>query len=132
MRKLSLILALISILLLLPFGLAGCDSVDSGATVAIESYLKALEDKDLNQMINLSCTEWESQAKLEYDSFAAVDVTLEEVHCQENGGQNEYTLVSCTGRIIASYGAEDLVIELSERGIKAVQQGGEWRMCGYQ
>jgi len=132
MQKSSLLHYLLPILLTLPLLLAGCNSASSGAPQAIESYLESLAAKDQNQMIFQSCAEWEAEARLEYDSFAAVEVTLEELECQESALEGDYTLVSCTGRIVASYGAEDLVIELPERTFKAIQQGGEWRMCGYQ
>lgn len=112
--------------------MVGCTSTASRPADAIEAYITALEAKDLNKMISLSCAEWEAQAKLEYDSFAAVKVTLEDVNCQQIDQQDEYTLVSCEGKIIASYGAEDLIIELPERTYIAVQEGGEWRMCGNQ
>ncbi len=132
MRKSSAFHYLLPILFLLTIFLSGCNGASSGAPQAIESYLEALEAKELNQMIFLSCADWEAQARVEYDSFAAVEVTLEEIECQESAQDGDYTLVSCTGRIVASYGAEDLIIELPERMFKAIQQGGEWRMCGYQ
>ena len=83
-------------------------------------------------MIGLSCSDWEAQARLEFDSFAAVEVKLEEVDCQEGEQVGEYTLINCTGRIVASYGAEDLIIDLPERAFRVVHQGGEPRMCGYE
>ena len=130
MQKLFLFRYLFPVLLLL--SLVGCSTASSGAPEAIESYLKALEAKDLNQMINASCADWEAQAKLEYDSFAAVEITLEDVACQESAQPGDQTLVSCDGRIIAGYGDEDLILELPERTFKAIKEGGEWRMCGYQ
>ena len=112
---------------------SGCTaSTQDLASSAVEAYIKALQAKDLNQMINLSCAAWEADAKLEYDSFAAVETTLEGLSCQETDTQENFTLVTCSGQIIASYGAEDLIIDLSERNYRAVQEGGEWRMCGYQ
>jgi len=122
----SLVLVLLVIL--------GCSSSKPAepGIAAIEAYLQALIDKDVNQMINMSCSGWESQARLEYDSFAAVDLSLEEIDCQSGGQEDSYAFVSCTGRIIASYGEEDLIIELSERVFKTVEEGGEWRMCGYK
>ena len=114
--------------------LSACNgaSTSQSAPAAIQAYLRALETKDANQMINLSCAAWESQARLEYDSFAAVKVVLENLSCKESGKDGEDTLVACTGKIIASYGAEDLVIDLQERTYLAVNEGGEWRMCGYR
>jgi len=121
-------------MLLLSLGFLGCSSskpADPGV-IGIEAYLQALINKDINQMINLSCSEWESQARLEFDSFAAVDLSLEEMSCQSGGQEDNLKFVNCTGRIVASYGEEDLIIDLSERIYIAVEEGGEWRMCGYK
>ena len=119
--------------LTIPF-LASCTNAGNPnqAINAAENYLQALVKKDANHMINLSCAAWEEQAKLEYDSFAAVELTLKDLSCQETGQEGEYTLVTCSGAIVASYGAEDLVLELAERPFKMVNEGGEWRMCGYR
>lgn len=98
---------------------------------AVEGYLAALVERDLNQMINLSCSDWEAQARVEYDSFAAVKLNLKDLQCQANGQDGEYTLIACTGSIIANYGAEDLQIDVAEQIYRVRQEGGEWRMCGY-
>jgi hypothetical protein len=134
MQQLAPLRNLIPGLIILALFIAGCNGVgsqDSGPA-AIEAYLQALIAKDLNQMINLSCAEWESQARLEYESFSAVEVRLEELDCQSSGQEGTETLVICAGRIIASYGAEDLVIDLPERVFAAAEEGGQWRMCGYK
>lgn len=102
------------------------------AAEAITAYLQALVQNDIHAMINLSCAQWESQAKLELDSFAAVKVALEGPGCTESGTDDGIVLVNCSGKIIANYGAEDLVIELRERTYQVVNEGGEWRMCGYR
>lgn len=110
-----------------------CSPASSGGPEAIESYLEALVARDLNQMINYSCSEWEDDARQEFDSFAAVTgVSLEDVTCTEGEQSSDYIVVNCTGRIIADYGAEDLVIDLHERPFRVVNQGGEPRMCGYK
>jgi hypothetical protein len=122
------------ILLLIIVVTAGCSSGDSTnqASSAISAYLQALAAKDVNQMIALSCASWEPQARLEFDSFGAVGIALEDLNCQDSGDEGEARLVSCTGQIIASYGTEDLIIDLSERTYRAQNEAGEWRMCGYQ
>ena len=114
--------------------LTGCSGQKNSqdAPGAVQAYLKALTDKDQNQMINLSCAAWEAQAKQEYDSFAAVKLTLQDVSCKQSGQDASYTLVTCQGSILASYGTEDLKLELADRVFRAVQERGEWRMCGYQ
>ncbi len=114
--------------------LTGCSGqkTSQDAPSAVQAYLKALADKDENQMINLSCAAWEAQARQEFDSFAAVKLTLQDVSCKQTGQDGAYTLVSCQGSILANYGTEDLKLELADRVFRAVQESGEWRMCGYQ
>ena len=124
----KLILSLLALVLC-----AACSSAPAGATSAgtVQAYLDALAAKDLNRMIGLSCAEWESQARTEYDSFAAVKLALEDVACKEASQAADSATVACTGAIVASYGAEDLRLELAERIFKVTKEGGEWRMCGY-
>ena len=114
--------------------LAGCSNqgASSGPTGAIEAYVKALVDKDANQVINLSCAAWEEQARQELRSFDANKMELNALQCEEAGKEGEATLVKCTGTILANYGAEEMSIDLSAWIYKAIQEGGEWRMCGYQ
>ena len=113
--------------------LGGCSgsSKGSGAAGAVEGYLHALASRDLNQVVSASCAEWEPQARLEYDSFAAVRLELKDLSCQETGEDQPYTLVSCSGTIIANYGAEDLQIDVADQTFQVIQEGGEWRVCGY-
>ena len=82
-------------------------------------------------MINNSCADWEEDARLEHTSFAAVKLSLENPDCRVSGEQDGYILVNCTGKIIANYGAEDLEIDISKQIYRVLEEGGEWRMCGY-
>jgi hypothetical protein len=109
-----------------------CTSSEDEAAAAIESYIQALVDKDGNRLTTLSCSAWESGAKIELDSFGAVTITLEELSCQEDQVIGEFTLVQCTGTIVANYGNEILEINLADQTYQAVFEGGEWRMCGYK
>ena len=102
------------------------------AAAAIEAYNQALVAKDANQLSTLSCAAWEADAKNELDSFGAVSARLEGASCQVSAKDGEYTLVSCTGKIIADYNGENLEINLADRTYKAINEGGEWRMCGYR
>jgi len=106
-------------------------SQSNGAAQAIEAYYRALISKDYNQLANLACATWESQAKTDFDSFSAVSATLKDPICQNTGKDGEYTLVSCKGKIVANYGNEILEIDLSKQTYKATQESGDWRMCGY-
>ena len=123
----------LSLPLLFLLALSACNGAggSAGAPDAVQGYFQALVDKDENRMINLSCAAWEAQARQEYNSFAAVELKLENLECQEAGQAGDYTLIACSGVMIASYGAEDLEIDVAERNYRAIQESGEWRMCGY-
>ena len=116
------------------FLLAGCSqqSQSGGAVKAVEAYIQALVAKDRNQVSNLSCSTWEEQGLLEVDSLEVVDTTLDNLGCQETGTDGEDTLVSCTGKIVMSYNGENQEIDLSTKTYRAIQAGGDWRMCGYK
>jgi hypothetical protein len=133
MWKTYKVIYLLACLLILSF-LTGCiGSVQNeGAANAIETYLEALVTRDFNRMVNSSCAAWEAQAKVEFDSFAAVRLELDDLACKETGQENSTKLISCDGSIIANYGAEDLEINIADRTYLTVQEGGEWRMCGYK
>ena len=114
------------------FFLPGCNNETSTeAPEAVLDYLNALVEMDEIGMINRSCANWEEDARLEHKSFAAVKLSLENPDCQVTGEQDGYILVNCTGMIIANYGAEDLEIDISKQTYRVLQEGGEWRMCGY-
>jgi len=123
---------LLPVLLCLIF-LVGCSAGKSsdGAARAVETYMHALVDRDENRAITAACADWESQAKVEYNSFSAVKLQLDGLSCQVSGVEAPYTLVRCSGTITANYGAEDLTIDIASRTYRAIQEGGEWRMCGY-
>lgn len=101
------------------------------AASAVEAYNQALVDKDASRLANLSCAAWEGDAKNELDSFGAVQARLEAPNCQVIGEDGKYSLVSCTGKIIANYNGENMEINLGDRIYQVVDEGGEWRMCGY-
>ena len=114
--------------------LAGCSSQDTGngPTGAVEAYLAGLIAKDENQVITMSCAAWEEQARQELRSFDANSLKLNNLQCQEAGSEGEATLVHCTGEILATYGSENMSINLSQQTYKVIQESGDWRMCGYQ
>lgn len=125
----SLLLAALAALLL-----AGCAgaSKDEAAAAAVQSYWQAIVDRDLNKVVGLSCASWEAQARTEFNSFSAVKLKLDNVTCKAAGQSGEAVQVTCTGAIIANYGAEDLTIDIANRTYQVVNEGGDWRMCGYQ
>ena len=103
----------------------------NGAPRAVEAYLNALVANDANKALNLTCAAYEADAKMEIASFGAVKAHLQDTSCKQSGTDGQYTLVSCSGAIVANYNGEDQEIKLAERTFQAVQEGGEWRMCGY-
>ena len=129
MKKILIVTIALGALVLL---VVGCSSQGNGPADAIQAYLQALAAKDANQVANLSCAAWEEQAAQELRSFDASTLTLEDLECQEAGQAGAATLVTCTGTIIANYGTEQLPIDLSTLVYQTIQEGGEWRMCGYQ
>ena len=118
-------------ILLLSF-LVGCSGQKNAAVQAVENYLQAMVAKDNTRITSYACAAWESQAQTEADSFAGVSAQLQDVACQVSGTSGSTTLVTCSGKIVASYNGENTDIQLSGRTYKVVQEGGEWRMCGYQ
>ena len=127
-------LLLISILLTAPaLALAACGTSQTGsAPQAIEAYITALVAKDRDGAVSASCAEWEESATLESDSFAAVAPALDGLDCAEAGQENETILVTCQGVINVTYNGEQQALSLEGRTYVAVQEGGDWRMCGYQ
>jgi hypothetical protein len=120
-------------ILVIVLAAAGCSGSSSdAAAAAIENYLDALVSKDAPRLVNASCAAWEVDANLELDSLAAVTVNLRDMDCQVSGQDGEVTLVSCTGALVANYEGEDQELLLSDRVYQVIQEGGEWRMCGYQ
>jgi len=121
------------LLLIMALFLASCSGQsNSNSAGAVEAYLEALVAKGESQLINSSCAAWEADARQELRTFDAVTVNLQDLKCQETAKDGEISLVACTGKIVANYGNEVLEINLSDRTYQTIQEGGEWRMCGYR
>ncbi len=128
MRKFAagLILCVIALLA------SACGPSKAPAARAVEDYLNALVAKDSSHLTALSCAKWESQAQLELDSFQAVATRLEGLSCTVAGTDGATTLVSCKGKIVATYNNEDQSFDLSVRTYEVVDQGGDFLVCGYR
>ena len=128
MKKILFITLLFSLSILL----AACTSGGSaGAAQAVENYLTALVEKDADRLINLSCAAWEEGALTDSRAYDGVEAKLEEMQCSVSGSEGEYTLDACSGNIIATYSGEDRPLPLDARQYLTLEEGGEWRMCGY-
>ena len=120
-------------ILLMGLLLTACSgSGEDAAAKTVESYLQALVGKDATKLSSLSCKDWEEQATLELDSFQAVDATLENLSCAVSSTESDTTLVKCAGSIVATYNNEKQSLDLSTKLYKVVQEGGDWRVCGYK
>ena len=111
--------------------LAACTGKDPAAQ-AVEDYWQAMVAQNIESLSQLSCPDWESQAIMELDSFQAVEARLEGMICSESGQEGEDTIVSCQGKIIATYNDEDQELALNARDVIVRQVGGEWLICGYR
>ncbi len=129
MKKLLLILVIVAGLLAACSGGSGSAS---GAPKAVEDYLQAEVTQDQAKISTLSCKAWEQSALLELDSFQGVTAKVENPACTVSGKDGDTSLVTCSGNIVATYNNENQTLPLNSRTYKVVQEGGEWRVCGYK
>ena len=116
----------------LTLGLAACSQAADPGDV-VEQYFAALVATDDVQAVNLSCVEWEQNAKAEGASFEGVEVALEDPDCSLVEEDGDTGTVTCTGKIVFSYaGGENEEIGLDIRSYIVALEGGEWKMCGYK
>ena len=128
MRKILLSLFIIMMTGILLTACSG--SGDDAPAKAVESYLNALVAKDENRLPTLVCGDWEQDALIELDSFQAVTPRLDNAVCKQTGTDGDTALVSCTGKIVATYNNEDQEMDLSVRTYQVVQDNGDWLVCG--
>ena len=119
-------------LLALPLLLAAC-AEEKSATDAIEAYLKARIQGDADELVKLSCANYEAQAALEAASFQSVKAEFEGLECKEAGSDGDATLVTCSGTLHVEYrGEEPRSQPLGDETYRAVEEDGDWKMCGLQ
>ena len=109
--------------------LAACAQSDPAATV--EAYLQAKAASDLDRMLRLSCAAWEGQAQIEATSFESMNATLDGMACRAGEAVDGATRVDCEGQITTVYNGETREWDLGAFPYRLVQEGGEWKMCGY-
>ena len=121
--KLLLLITTIVMLVLL----MACSSSSSGDQAQIvEKYMQAKAGGDADTIRQLLCSEMESVLERESRTFESVsDVRIEGMACQRVG---ESDVVSCEGKIVATYGAEDTEFPLGSYSV--VEEDGEWKWCG--
>jgi hypothetical protein len=106
--------------------LAACSGGEGDPAETVESYLQAKVESD-RQLIQANlCSEMESLLERESRTFESVSgVELEDMACERVGDTD---VVSCDGRIVALYGAEETEFPLVS--YRVVQEDGEWKWCG--
>ncbi len=112
--------------------LTACAGGNDAPAQTVELYHEALVEKDQDRLITLACADWESQALLELDSFVSVETELVDAACETVSQEDGTAYVTCEGAISASYQGEAREFPLSGRTFIVVQEGGEWRLCGYE
>lgn len=118
---------LLSLCVVLLIGLTACADEGNPAE-AVQNYLEAKVAGDADQLAGLLCAEMESQLDIEAASFASVEATIEGMRCERGETTGDYTLVTCEGTIVATYGTEDRDFPLET--YRTVQEDGEWKWCG--
>lgn len=118
-----------AVLLLAALVLAGCASGDPAP--AIERYIETRTAGDAETLVGYSCASWEGQAVVEATSFQSMNAEIFDMACQSAGETEGGTRVACTGTIVTEYRGEETEWDLAAQTFLAVQEGGEWRMCGY-
>lgn len=117
------VLRLIALALL---ALAACTSSGGGDPAnTVEQYLTAKVASDETALRGLICSEMEADIPIEASSFAGLDAKLDGMTCQRQG---EGDTVTCSGKIVATYGTEETDFPLSS--YRVVQEDGEWKWCG--
>lgn len=125
-------LLILAALLLAAMLLAGC-AEESTASDAIADYLKAQVGGDADQLVKLACPAYEADARADAASFKSVDASIEDLKCSSAGKDGDYTLVECTGTIVIQYRGEDPRSQsLPAVTYRAIEQDGDWKMCGKQ
>jgi hypothetical protein len=112
--------------------LYACGPSKNPAAAAVENYLRALVNKDENQLVSLTCKTFEADALLEYDAFSLVQTRLEGLKCRVQDTGIDAASVTCQGQIIATYGAEDQQFDLSGRTYGVQKSGSDWLVCTQQ
>ncbi len=125
-------LPLLLVVLLMVACSGGGKADPAGAPKAIEAYLQARVKADVDRMIALSCADWEAKARVEATSAKSQNEQLQGLTCQLDQADGTAQLVKCDGKILSAYNGETRERNLSELAFRAVQDGGEWRMCGYK
>lgn len=129
MKKIYLLLLAAAALL----AFCGCSKNDaaSEAVKPVEEFYNAIVTQDRDKIGSITCADWEKDALREVDAFMGVKSELKDFSCTVSEENGDTAVVTCTGSIAASYGAEVTDFAIEGRSHKVVKESGEWRVCGY-
>lgn len=123
----------ILILLLIVTACTPVNDVD--VSTAVITYFDALvnQNESTPPLSEIVCASYEGQAQIDFDSFGAVDATLDDAVCDiEQLAENEAT-VACTGTISVTYDGEtNTLMDLADFMFTVVKEDAQWLMCGYK
>ena len=107
--------------------LTACGGTDGDAAArTVERYLEAKVAGDADTVQALLCSAMEQDLLRETQSFSSVsDAHIENMACTK---ADDRDIVTCTGTIVALYGAEQTDFQLSSYAV--VLEDGEWKWCG--
>ena len=123
--------AMVFLLVVLLSACSGGGSSADPAGAAVETYLQAIVDANPDGAALASCADWEGSARDEVASFQGVKAWLENVDCKSESTGSGTATVGCTGAIVATYNNENQSFDLQARKFTAVENSGEWLVCGY-
>lgn len=104
---------------------------ESGAVQIVERHLTLLVNKDEMGFAQTLCPAYEGDGMREFRSFGAVEASLNNVSCAEDGTNGDVVLVLCTGTIDLVYQGEDTRgLDLSRVPYRVINDDGEWKVCG--
>lgn len=111
--------------------LGACTPAQTPASLAVESHLQALADKNEGLLLSQICPAYEFDALLEFDALAQVQTELKNVSCQQVGTEGDAALVTCDGSIVSNYGSELFSYDLTGRTYTVIENGETWLVCGH-
>ncbi len=116
-----------SALLLILTACAG-NSEESDPAAAVEAFWNAKIAGDADALRGVMCSAMEADVEMQAISYASVDAEIQDMACEADGENGDFTIVTCEGKIIALYGTETREFPLGTSQL--VQEDGAWKWCG--
>ena len=116
-----------SLFLLILTACAG-NSEESDPAAAVEAFWNAKIAGDADALRGVMCSAMEADVEMQAISYASVDAEIQDMACEADGENGDFTIVTCEGKIVALYGTETREFPLSTSQL--VQEDGAWKWCG--